>query len=56
MQSNGGRLGAADASGRSVDIAARKDVENQLREAEDRFRGAFDAAAIGMALVCPEGR
>jgi PAS domain S-box-containing protein len=56
MQSNGGRLGAADATGRAVDIAAWKDVENQLREAEARFRGAFDSAAIGMALVGPDGR
>ena len=42
--------------GISIDITARKDVENQLREAEDRFRGAFDSAAIGMALVDPNGR
>jgi PAS domain S-box-containing protein len=42
--------------GISVDITARKDVEDQLREAEDRFRGAFDSAAIGMALVGPDGR
>ncbi|HTT01006.1 MAG TPA: PAS domain S-box protein [Steroidobacteraceae bacterium] len=28
----------------------------QLRESEERFRGAFDNAAIGMALVSPEGR
>ena len=27
-----------------------------LREGEERFRGAFDASAIGMALVAPEGR
>jgi len=27
----------------------------QLREGEERFRGAFDHAAIGMALVSPEG-
>ena len=46
----------AGVSGISIDITARKDVENQLREAEDRFRGAFDSAAIGMALVGPDGR
>jgi PAS domain S-box-containing protein len=39
-----------------VDTVTRKDVENRLREAEDRFRGAFDSAAIGMALVAPDGR
>ncbi|WP_165246449.1 response regulator [Paludisphaera soli] len=27
-----------------------------LREGEQRFRGAFDASAIGMALVAPDGR
>ncbi|HEX2281945.1 MAG TPA: PAS domain S-box protein [Thermomicrobiales bacterium] len=27
-----------------------------LRESEERFRGAFDGASIGMALVSPEGR
>jgi PAS domain S-box-containing protein len=27
-----------------------------LREAEERFRGAFEHAAIGMALVAPDGR
>ncbi|RUL88981.1 PAS domain S-box protein [Tautonia sociabilis] len=27
-----------------------------LREGEERFRGAFEAAAIGMALVAPDGR
>jgi PAS domain S-box-containing protein len=28
----------------------------QLRESEERFRGAFEFAAIGMALVAPDGR
>jgi PAS domain S-box-containing protein len=36
-------------------IAAANDVEERLAEAEQRFRGAFDSAAIGMALVAPDG-
>ena len=31
-------------------------IELDLRESEERFRGAFESAAIGMALVAPEGR
>jgi PAS domain S-box-containing protein len=38
-----------------MDIAASPDVQNRLREAEERFRGSFDSAAIGMALVAPDG-
>jgi PAS domain S-box-containing protein len=39
--------------------AATETVEganSALRESEERFRGAFDGASIGMALVSPEGR
>ena len=31
-------------------------TDQLLREADERFRGAFDSSAIGMALVSPEGR
>jgi PAS domain S-box-containing protein len=55
--------GLFDAEGRLVellsvgrDISARKGVEAVLRESEARFRGAFDFAAIGMAIVAPDGR
>jgi PAS domain S-box-containing protein len=42
--------------GISLDIDARKRTETALRESEERFRGAFEFAAIGMALVAPDGR
>jgi PAS domain S-box-containing protein len=31
-------------------------VDSRLVESEERFRGAFECAAIGMALVAPHGR
>ncbi len=34
----------------------RRRAEKELREAEERFRGAFDDAAVGMALNSPDGR
>ncbi len=40
----------------SVDIDARKRVETALRDSEERFRGAFEFAVIGMALVGLDGR
>ena len=42
--------------GVSLDINTRKRMESTLRESEERFRSAFDFAAIGMALVAPDGR
>jgi PAS domain S-box-containing protein/diguanylate cyclase (GGDEF)-like protein len=38
------------------DITQRRETERQLREAEERFRRAFEDAPIGMALVSPDGR
>ncbi|CAN5727979.1 hypothetical protein BH18ACT15_BH18ACT15_03840 [soil metagenome] len=38
------------------DITARKAAEEQLQEAEERFRTAFEEAPIGMALVDMDGR
>ncbi|MGP1664934.1 MAG: PAS domain S-box protein, partial [Rhodanobacter sp.] len=39
-----------------VDITERRTVELQLRESEQRFFGAFQHAAIGMALAAPDGQ
>lgn len=38
------------------DITERQRVELARQESEARFRGAFDFAATGMALVAPDGR
>lgn len=38
------------------DISDRIQAEQTLRESEERFRNAFDYAAIGMALVATDGR
>ena len=38
------------------DITALKQTEQALQESEQRFRGAFDTAAHGMALVNPDGQ
>ncbi len=38
------------------DISERRRIEQALRESEERFRKAFDSAAIGMALLSLDGR
>ncbi len=43
------------AVGTHSDISWRKDAEIALRQSEERFRNAFDTAAIGMALVDLDG-
>jgi PAS domain S-box-containing protein len=39
----------------SRDASQRKEAEEALRESEERFRGAFNAAAVGMGMATPEG-
>ena len=41
---------------RTDELTERKKAEERLRESEERFRGAFESAAIGMALVALDGR
>jgi PAS domain S-box-containing protein len=40
----------------SRDITARKHMEAELREEQERFFNAFDLSPIGIALVAPDGR
>ncbi len=42
-------------AGACVDITERKRAEEALRESEERFRGIFDHAAIGIAITDLEG-
>ena len=43
-------------AGLAEDVADRKRIEEALRESEERFRGTFENAAIGIAHVDAEGR
>ena len=38
------------------EVTGRKEAEEALRESEQRFRGSFEHAATGMALVDADGR
>jgi PAS domain S-box-containing protein len=38
------------------EVTARKSAETALKRSEQRFRGAFEAAAHGIVLVAPNGR
>ncbi|MGH9281085.1 MAG: PAS domain S-box protein [Acidimicrobiales bacterium] len=42
--------------GTRQDVTDLRESEGQFREAEERFRLAFDEAPIGVALVAPDGR
>jgi PAS domain S-box-containing protein len=43
-------------SGTIADVTDRRRESARLAEAEARFRGAFDHAATGMAILAPDGR
>ena len=55
-------LRAVESEGRQLlvavvrDITARVQAEAELRDSEERFRVAFNQAAVGLAHVAPEGR
>ncbi len=53
MSDRGEILGAV---GIFQDITERKQAERALRDSEERFRGVFERAALGIALVDTEGR
>jgi len=38
------------------DVAERREAEHRLRESEERFRSAFEDAAVGLALTTPDSR
>jgi diguanylate cyclase (GGDEF)-like protein/PAS domain S-box-containing protein len=54
IRSAGGALTGYLGIGR--DITAERQAARELRDAEERFRNAFDKAPIGKALVSPDGR
>lgn len=39
-----------------IDITSRKAADEELRESRERFRSAFDSAAVGMAIVGLDGK
>jgi PAS domain S-box-containing protein len=45
-----------DADAVARDVTGPRRLEEALRQSEVQFRGAFSYAAIGMALVAPDGR
>ncbi len=49
------RTGARYWQGLMTNITERKQAEEELREAEERFRSAFDDSSIGMVLTGPDG-
>lgn len=41
--------------GTNIDVTRQYQAESAILEAEERFRSAFESAAIGMAIMTPEG-
>lgn len=56
IQNNVNKNGVLLLSGILYDITDRKETEEALELSEEQFRRAFENAAIGMAMVSPEGR
>ncbi len=52
----GSSLGGDSAVEFCVDISDRLSAQTALRESEERFRATFQQAAVGVALVNPDGR
>ncbi|MBA4020589.1 MAG: hypothetical protein C0483_25810 [Pirellula sp.] len=48
--------GTVSLRGLLIDITSRKAADEELRETRERFRSAFDSAAVGMAIVSIEGK
>ena len=48
--------GAVSLRGLLIDITSRKAADEELRETRERFRSAFDSAAVGMAVVSLDGK
>jgi PAS domain S-box-containing protein len=46
----------AEVLGSITDITDQRHAEAQLRESEERYRGTFENAAVGMAHVSPDGQ
>ena len=56
FEGDGGRARPRSALVVAMDVTDRLRSAEVLHQSEERFRGAFEAAAVGMALVDPDGK